>query len=68
MISQVSKIIIVLVNTGLRGRVLAVASEEKEAISISHSRLVPAGAGPRMIKEKCTKHSVGHNSNHIMLN
>lgn len=68
MISQVSEIITVLVNTGLSGRVLAAASEVKEGISISHSRLVPAGAGPRTIKGRCTNHSMGQDSHHIMLN
>lgn len=68
MILQVSKIIIVLVNTGLRGRVLAAAAEAKEGISISHSRLVPAGSGPRTIKESCTKHPMEQDSNHIMVN
>lgn len=50
MISQVSKIIIVLETTGLRGKVLAAAAKAKEVISISHGRLVPAGAGPRIIE------------------
>lgn len=68
MILQVSKVIIVLVNTGQRGRVLAAATEVKEGISISHNRLTPAGAGPGTIKERCTKHSMDQDSNHIMLN
>lgn len=68
MILQVSKIIIVLVNMGLRGRILAAAAEVKAAISISHGRLVSAGARPRIIKKEWTKPSVDQDSNHIMLN
>lgn len=58
MISQVSKIIIVLGNTGLRGRVLAAATEVKKAVSISCGRTVSAGAGLSMMKEKRTKQSM----------
>ena len=58
MISQVSKTIIVLVNTGLRGRVLAAATEVKKAVSISRGKIVSAEARLRMIKKKRTKQSM----------
>lgn len=50
------KIIIVLVNIGLRGRVLVVVVEVKEGILIFYSRFVLVGVGFRMIKESCIKY------------
>lgn len=69
MISQVSKIIIVLVNTSLRVRILAAAAEVKEGISISQSRFVPAGAAPRKMRERHTKsnHGPGFKSGYVKL-